>query len=323
MTLKPSYNKYKSLKPPFPFAGAYTSTVLSKLRITLHRHKVQPLLKNSIQETYVSKSGLKLSVHVNYHESSSQTLFVLPGYLSHHNTSYMQSSLEMFFNSGWNVIRINPVDHGDSLSLNKEVFNAHQHHEVAECIEQYMKEPNHKYSLLGFSFGGNFALRIGCLNVGNKLDKVVSICPMVDHELSLDLMKSSFFKWYYRRKWLRTFKFKQKNWSDIDFSKVYKIKDFKEVTAALLPDILPQQLSLEEYFESYKITSAVIASLNVNATIIASKNDPVVPIVTFADLENNEKLNLIITDYGGHNGFIENYKFEDYSIKIAKQEFET
>ena len=90
-----------------------------------------------------------------------------------------------------------------------------------------------------------------------------------------------------------------------------------------MPDILPQQLSLEEYFESYKITPAVIASLNANATIIASKNDPVVPIVTFADLENNEKLNLIITDYGGHNGFIENYKFEDYSIKIAKQEFET
>ena len=148
MTLKPSYNKYKSLKPPFPFAGAYTSTVLSKLRITLHRHKVQPLLKNSIQETYVSKSGLKLSVHVNCHDSSSKTLFVLPGYLSHHNTSYMQSSLEMFFNSGWNVIRINPVDHGDSLSLNKEVFNAHQHHEVAECIEQYMKEANHKLSLI-------------------------------------------------------------------------------------------------------------------------------------------------------------------------------
>ena len=98
----------------------------------------------------------------------------------------MQSSLEMFFNSGWNVIRINPVDHGDSLSLNKEVFNAHQHHEVAECIEQYMKEPNHKYSLLGFSFGGNFALRIGCLNVGNKLDKVVSICPMVDHDQPSD-----------------------------------------------------------------------------------------------------------------------------------------
>ena len=142
MTLKPSYSKYKSLKPPFPFAGAYTSTVLSKLRITLHRHKVQPLLKNSIQETYVSKSGLKLSVHVNCHDSSSKTLFVLPGYLSHHNTSYMQSSLEMFFNSGWNVIRINPVDHGDSLSLNKEVFNAHQHHEVAECIEHYIKEEN-------------------------------------------------------------------------------------------------------------------------------------------------------------------------------------
>ena len=94
--------------------------------------------------------------------------------------------------------------------------------------------------------------------------------------------------------------------------KYFKIKDFKEVTAALLPDILPQQLSLEEYFESYKITPAVIASLNANATIIASKNDPVVPIVTFADLENNEKLNLIITDYGGHNGFIENYKFSNF-----------
>jgi predicted alpha/beta-fold hydrolase len=46
-----------------------------------------------------------------------------------------------------------------------------------------------------------------------------------------------------------------------------------------------------------------------------------VPITTFKHLENDPHISLLVTKHGGHNGFIENYAFEDFSIKLAIEEF--
>ena len=126
-----------------------------------------------------------------YSPKAAKHFFLFEGYLSHQDTSYMQSSLVYFYNKGWNVIRINPVDHGDSLPLNKEIFNALQHTLVAECIEHYLNEEDTN-ALMGFSFGGNYAIRIGTLEIAKKIKQIVSICPMVDHERSITAMQSPF-----------------------------------------------------------------------------------------------------------------------------------
>ena len=228
----------------------------------------------------------------------------------------------IFITKGWNVIRINPVDHGDSLPLNKEIFNALQHTLVAECIEHYLNEEDTN-ALMGFSFGGNYAIRIGTLEIAKKIKQIVSICPMVDHERSITAMQSPFFKWYYKRKWQKSFKFKENRWPDYDFSEIYKIKDFKSMTAQLLPEILPEFENVDDYFHAYKITNEVANKLLAKTTIIAAEDDEVVPVSTFQHLNENDQLKILFTRYGGHNGFIENYKFEDFSIKIAFQEIST
>ena len=38
--IKSSYKKYKSFKPPFPFTNPFLATVLSKLRIHLHKKQL-------------------------------------------------------------------------------------------------------------------------------------------------------------------------------------------------------------------------------------------------------------------------------------------
>ena len=54
-----------------------------------------------------------------------------------------------------------------------------------------------------------------------------------------------------------------------------------------------------------------------------AEDDEVVPATTFQHLNENGQLKILFTRYGGHNGFIENYRFEDFSIKIAFQEINT
>lgn len=319
MTLNSSYNKYKNFKPPFPFTNAFLATLLSKLRIRLHKKVVKKVTKNTIKEIFTCRNGIRLSVHKNLQTESNKTIFLIPGYLSHQDTSYMQSSLVYFYNHGWNVIRINPVDHGDTLPLNKEIFNALQHTLVAECIENYLND-RHTNALMGFSFGGNYAIRIGTLEIAKKIKQIIAICPMVDHEKSIAAMQSPFFKWYYKRKWQKSFKYKEDKWPEYDFSELYQIKDFRAITAKLLPSMLPEFTNIDDYFAAYKITNNVVDELQARTTIIASKDDEVVPSTTFQHLAENDNFRILFTEYGGHNGFIENYKFEDFSIKIAFEE---
>jgi len=95
------------------------------------------------------------------------------------------------------------------------------------------------------------------------------------------------------------------------------------MTAKLLPEILPEFTNVDDYFLAYKITNKVVNKLLAKTTIIAAKDDEVVPASTFQHLNENDQLKILFTQYGGHNGFIENYKLEDFSIKIAFQEINT
>ena len=202
------------------------------------------------------------------------------------------------------------------------MYHALQHDLVAECINSYIKDDNQDYALMGFSFGGNYALRIGTLDVATKIKKIVAISPMIDHEYSIDRMQSPIFKKYYREKWQKTFRYKQENWPEYKFDEVLQKETFTEMTASLMPAILPEFTNIKEYFDSYKITNTVTAKLKTAATLITAENDPVVPITTFKHLENDPHISLLVTKHGGHNGFIENYAFEDFSIKLAIEEFD-
>ena len=92
------------------------------------------------------------------------------------------------------------------------------------------------------------------------------------------------------------------------------------MTAQLLPEILPEFTNVDDNFLAYKITNEVVDKLLTKTTIIAAEDDEVVPATTFQQLDENHNFKMLFTEYGGHNGFIENYKFEDFSIKIAFEE---
>ena len=111
------------------------------------------------------------------------------------------------------------------------MYHALQHDLVAECINSYIKDDNQDYALMG---GGNYALRIGTF-VATKIKKIVAISPMIDHEYSIDR-----FKKYYREKWQKTFRYKQENWPDYKFDEVLQKETFTEMTASLMPAILPE-----------------------------------------------------------------------------------
>mgnify|MGYP001269690117 CR=1 FL=1 len=78
---------------------------------------------------------------------------------------------------------------------------------------------------------------------------------------------------------------------------------------------------IKDFFRMYEINEAVIQNLKTKASIIIAEDDPVVPFHTTKHLSDNSHVNFLSTKYGGHNGFVENFKLEDFSIKILEEEF--
>ena len=62
----------------------------------------------------------------------------------------------------------------------------------------------------------------------------------------------------------------------------------------------------ESYFSAYALTGDRLSTIKVPSTIIASKDDPIVPTADIMKICRNARLSLEIQDFGGHCGFIDN-----------------
>ncbi len=76
--------------------------------------------------------------------------------------------------------------------------------------------------------------------------------------------------------------------------------------------------SASEYFREYSLLKDAIKDLTVPTTIISARDDPIIPVEDFYQLELNHRTNLVIQVFGGHNGFIDGLFLKSwYEQKLA------
>jgi predicted alpha/beta-fold hydrolase len=72
------------------------------------------------------------------------------------------------------------------------------------------------------------------------------------------------------------------------------------------------------HFREYSLLEDTIKDLSVPTTIVTAKDDPIIPIADFYQLELNHRTNLVIHAFGGHNGFIDGFLLKSwYEQKLA------
>jgi hypothetical protein len=131
-----------------------------------------------------------------------------------------------------------------------------------------------------------------------------------------------FYEWYFERKWTRSLRTKQKAFHELyGDEKWHEIKRVRERTHYLATKHAGFD-SADSYFEAYSIADQRLAPLKVPSTILASADDPVVPVSDFDDLPDNPALELIIAPYGGHCGFLKNWKLESLSEDLILKRFQ-
>ncbi|MDD5681242.1 MAG: alpha/beta fold hydrolase [Candidatus Omnitrophica bacterium] len=244
------------------------------------------------------------------------TVTLLHGWEGSSESAYVLSAAKCLFLKGYNVFRLNLRDHGDSHDLNEGLFHGAL---IDEVFNAYLRitemSPASPQFLMGFSLGGNFALRIALLQSKRRiqnLKRVVSISPALDPykaTVSIDT-RYHIYRRYFLKKWKRSLIKKQALFPSMyDFGEVLKMDTCLAMTEAVMI-YYPEFKDYRDYFNHYTLLGDIFKDLDVPVTIVSSEDDPVIPIEDLRELRKSDLLNVYIQKYGGHCGFFNAVPFD-------------
>jgi len=300
----------ESFTPPFYMRSAFAQTLLASLK--LGTRGAGPML-DAAQEVILNPvDDVRLQGFYSPQPEgrAKGTVMLLHGWEGSVNSAYMLRTGRFLYEHGFSVFRLNYRDHGDTHQLNPGLFYAVLLNEVFGAVEHIAKNAGQTpFYLVGFSMGGNFALRIArqCAQrpIPN-LKHIFSISPALDPEKSTYAIDDyPLLQRHFRNKWTGSLLKKQAAFPDLyDFSDVLTLETIAEMTEVMIRRYSEYETA-SEYFRDYAILGDALAELTVPVTIVTSKDDPIIPVADFYDLKLHPSTELVIHPYGGHNGFLE------------------
>jgi uncharacterized protein len=252
---------------------------------------------------------------------------LLHGWEGSSESLYVLSLGQYLFERGYDIVRLNLRDHGASHHLNRGLFHSCLLPEVIGAARDIGRMyARSEISLVGFSLGGNFALRVGARARAEQitLRRVVAVSPVIDPARTLLALESglSLYRNYFIHKWRRSLRKKQKAWpTDFDFAPFDDIRSLTEMTDRLIREHTDFS-DLVSYLRGYAITGEVLRDLSVPSLIIASTDDPIIPCEDLMHICANELLRIELTRYGGHCGFRQGLFGGDWLERRVLEELE-
>ncbi len=314
----------RTFLPAFGLRNTHTQSLISssgfRQRIVSRRSKA--LLEAAQDWTLDGGGDVRLQGYYSAQTGVSKGLVVLfHGWEGSSRSNYVLAVGGTLYEQGFDVFRLNFRDHGDTHHMNPGIFHSCRLDEVIQALKDVQKRTGaSNWTLSGYSLGGNFALRVALAAHANELSlrQVIAICPVVSPENVLKAMENGAlgYESYFIRKWARSIRLKESHFPDAcEYGEWHKLGSLRERTGYMATRYYDFE-SLEQYFDGYSIAGDRLASLDIPATILASKDDMVVPLSDFLALPENENIELLVTPYGGHCAFLKNWKMESLADDV-------
>ncbi len=262
-------------------------------------------------------------------------VILLHGWEGGIDSSYIIRMANFLIANGFDIFRLNLRDHGKTHHLNEGLFLGTLIDEVYEAILYIINKYKKPTYLVGFSLGGNFAIRVALmynkkirLNTKSKypdlLQFVFAISPAIDPKKSTMVIdQDKIYKNYFLKKWKESLRLKQYYFPYLyNFDKLLQIDSIMELTEKGVLKYTNYK-TVDEYFSKYTISNFSFEKLKVPIYILTSHDDPIIPVEDFQFLKNIPNVQLCITEKGGHNGFIMDFQFHCYYMDLFLDIFRT
>ncbi len=307
-------------RPPFGLRHALIQSTLASKRPArrLWLRRGLDLQTRSTRHVLDCGDGVRLSGwHTPLTGRSRGLVVLIHGWEGSHESSYLHSMACALHQAHYAVFRLNLRDHGNSHDLNEAMFHSARMDEVLGALQAIARLDATPPVVVGFSLGGNFALRVGmqgpAIGVTPRLS--IGISPAIHPRHTLEAIDQGprLFQRYFLDKWRATMTLKSQAWPGrYDFSAQHRLVNFVEMTRQFVEDYT-EYGSIEAYFERYTLTPSMLMQSASPLAIITAADDSLVPIRDFAGLSSSGSImHYESTQRGGHCGFIENWRLESW-----------
>lgn len=305
--------------PPLLLRNAHLQTVLATQgpRQRWVQRACNPLLLASREVLLDCGNGVRLAgYHTPGSDPERSLVTLIHGWEGSASSTYLLSAARALHRRGHAIFRLNLRDHGATHHLNRDPFTSTRLDEVLQAVAQiHARFPAPRQHLVGFSLGGNFALRIALrAPAGLPLARTIAVCPVVRPHITAAHLESgpALYHRHFLRHWKRSLALKLELFPELAHSRPMLER---ERLTALTEDFVrhfTDYPSALDYFRGYAIDGDTLAPLQRPCHIIASRDDPVTRVEELAHLAANPQLGIEITRYGGHCGFLQDYRLNSW-----------
>ncbi len=314
----------QDFRPPWPLRSGHIQTMLSSsgVRRVLLPRAAQAVMQDAQAVVVDGGGGVRLSGAYTAQTTQPQArgLAVLfHGWEGSVDSTYVLQTGSRLLADGWDIFRLNFRDHGDSHGLNEALFHSCRIDEVVHALgdiaQRWSARP---MAVVGFSLGGNFALRAAMQTsrVGIPLSYALAVCPIIDPGAGLFSLEETapwFYQAYFMRKWRHSLQAKQKAFPQQQYFEMSELNQhLRGLTEAMVLRHTDFK-SLQQYLDGYSVAGDIMQAMQIPATILTSRDDPVIPVSSFEQLELPANVELDIASYGGHCGFIRDYGMTSFT----------
>jgi len=239
------------------------------------------------------------------------TLIALHGLEGSSTAHYMRGIAHKAHRAGFNVALLNQRNCGGTEHLGPGLYHSGLTDDAAFAIRTFTSEGLHRIVVAGYSLGGNLALKLAGEHTPAELPSLKAVCavsPVLELEQcvrALERRSNCIYHWNFVRNLKARMRRKERCWPGrfaLDaLDRVRTVREFDAVYTA--PHF--GFGSAEEYYHR-AAAMRVVDRIQIPALVITAADDPFVPLDAFRDpaLSGNPNIRLIVTEHGGHCGFL-------------------
>ena len=140
------------------------------------------------------------------------------------------------------------------------------------------------------------------------------MCPVLNPLHTMDALEngSPVYHKFFLRKWKHSLATKLKYYPELDYGESLSgIRSLKQMNEFFVP----RHTEFEDppsYYDAYALTGDTLADLSVPSRIIISEDDPIIPADDLAHVAESPSLSIELTRYGGHCGFLMNWRLQGW-----------
>ncbi len=252
--------------------------------------------------------------HWQNHAEAHPVLALVHGLEGSSESQYMLGTAEKAFAADFSVLRLNQRNCGDTEHLTPTLYNSSLSGDYRAVLEELIGHDRlRQIFFAGFSMGGNLVLKMaGELGdaAPGELRGVAAVAPGLHLAACVDALAEP-RNFLYQRHFVRSLKRRMRRKARLfpgryaldGLARVSTLREFDNAITAPYSGFR----DADDYYDRAGARH-VAARIRVPTLILASQDDPIVPIASFRDpaIEGNPHIDLVTQLCGGHCGFISN-----------------